>query len=184
MLVIGTALGSVAFPVTKTETTTRLSSVTLTQTETLTQSSNTTISSTPSNTKTLSSSSGTETINTCGSQIALNGTQYCSLDVTNITSIGVPGWATMNRSVDFMGVNFKTVCQDNAGNCGSQNETMFIGLVVFNLSFSDGSNENVTASATCAGSSYFLSKHQNPIAGFRLVCFQATSQVYLLVQGT
>jgi hypothetical protein len=40
MLVIGTALGSVAFPMTKTETTTLLSSFTSTQTETLTLISN------------------------------------------------------------------------------------------------------------------------------------------------
>src|ERR1700730_2061439 len=112
MLVMGTALGAVAFPITKTETTTFLTSVTLTQSKTLTHSSSA-----------MTPSLVAETIDTCSSQIILNATHYCSLDVTNFTSIGVPGRATMNRSVRFVGVLFQTICEGNIGSCGTITET-------------------------------------------------------------
>ena len=167
-LVIGTALGSVAFPLTKTQTTTVLTSKTNTEIDTLTQSS----------------SFSTETADACNSQITVNSTLFCSLNVTNITSVGVPGWATMNRSVYFMGVLFQTVCQGNIGNCGNITETLSAGIVEYNVAFSDGTNENVSTAFGECYTAYFLSRHHNPTAGFYMKCVgQATSpEIFLLVE--
>jgi hypothetical protein len=139
-------------------------------------------SSVPLETTSLSSAS-TETVDYCGNQISLNGTTYCSLNVTNITSVGVPGFATMYPPVDLMGVYFRTTCQDDMGNCGTGNTTMFIGDIMYNIGFHDGTNQNVSTPWSECTTGDFLTDHQGLTAGFYLECVKDTQEVILIVQS-
>src|SRR5271169_1007994 len=83
MLVVGVALGSIAFPVTKTETTTQLSTVTV----------------------------NTLAFSNCNTTMNISGTEYCALEVTNEIVLGNPGYTVFNASsvILFDGVMFRTI---------------------------------------------------------------------------
>jgi hypothetical protein len=150
-----------------------------------TSSSSTSVSKS-SSTSYETSSVSTETANSCTSLIVLNGSEYCSFDATNITTIESPGFATMDPTIRFMNVTFRTTCQAYVGNCGPQSSTrMYTGAIEYNLTFSDGSSEVITNIWNGCSTTYLLSTHENPSAGFYLKCISnKTQEILLIVQRT
>jgi hypothetical protein len=134
--------------------------------------------STPPPTSTLPTStppSNLVTVDTCGTEVTFNGTQYCSLDVSNFTTVSLQSYANMNHPVNFMGVLFQTVCPSYYEGCPIQGATttvMPVGIVELNLTFGDGTNETVSAllGISCPNSPILTQQHLAPQAGFYLDC--------------
>jgi len=115
------------------------------------------------------------TVDTCGTEVTFNGTQYCSLDVSAFTTVSVQRYANMNHPVKFMGVLFQTVCPSDYEGCPSQGATltvMTMGVVKLNLTFGDGTNETVSVvfADSCPNSPVLTQQHLAPQAGFYLDC--------------
>ncbi len=127
----------------------------------------------------------TTVIETCGNIVNLNGVSYCSLDVSDYAQIGVPGYATMNESLKFDGVLFQNVCPSIYSGCPGQQATkelILMGVVEFNLTFPDGTNETLTALLGDDIPPPVLSGHSNPTAGFEILGPFSSLKLLLLVQ--
>jgi DNA-binding HxlR family transcriptional regulator len=127
------------------------------------------------------------TVSTCDAKVIFNGTMYCSLDVSNDTELGVPGYAKMSQSFNFMGVLFTTVCPSNIAGCPTNGTTMTfisLGVVSLNLTFSDGSSEALYTifGDSCPNTPVLTQQHLTPRAGFLLYCADGSAmKLYLLV---
>jgi hypothetical protein len=134
-----------------------------TRTTTTTRTVTTTGSS--SQTTTTGTSSETACI-----EIAVNGTGYCSLDVTNNMTFQQFGYSALNAPVTFLGVTFETTCQLNAANCPpeGQNAGQSAGVIPFELIFPDSGIQYLGAfypSCTCQGQEeYYLTPSETPVA--------------------
>jgi hypothetical protein len=138
-------------------------------------------------------STKTETVDTCDNEMTFNGTVYCSLDVTGFTTLGIPGYSYMSRSVNFMGVLFQTVCPSDQEGCPSQKGTTVtawnMGVLTFNMTFADGTSETLTAllGDTCPPP-MLTQNHYSPRAGFYLDCVSGSLggqlKLFLLVEAT
>ena len=167
MLVIGAAIGSVAFPVTRTETTTALSTIT----------------------STISAVSYVTTLafSSCTTEITINSTQYCALDVTNDISLGAPGYSVFTKadSIQFNGVAFKTLCPSGYSDCpnilGNKTFTaLAAGVILVNLGFQDKTKETLFHVLQMGGTENLtlLSKHSIPSAGALIEYVPGYSNAY------
>lgn len=128
---------------------------------------------------------GTTTVDVCNTKMTYNGTIFCSLDVTSFTTLRVPGYASMNRFVEFMGVLFQMNCPYGYDGCPNPGtvEVMDMGVVSMSVTFADGTNETLSFPYTAGISFPVLSKHSNPAAGFEIVGPFDSMELLLLVQA-
>ena len=116
---------------------------------------------------------GTPSNTTC-SEITVNGSDYCSLDVTDNMTFQQFGYSTLNAPVTFMGVTFESTCQSNAADCPTESQsTVSSGVIPFELIFPDSSVQYIGAlypsSIGSGQEEYYLTSTQtSPRAGFLL----------------
>ncbi len=120
--------------------------------------------------------SGTFPQTTC-SEIAVNGTGYCSLDVTDrVTFSQESGDGVLNAPVTFMGVTFESTCPDQAFYCVPESQfaapgAVSGGAISLELVFPDGAMQDISApflSTPCPCQvEYYLTSSQTS-AGFLL----------------
>jgi hypothetical protein len=133
------------------------------------------------------------TISNCNSTMAINGSEYCTLDVTNDITLGNPGYSVFNlsNSINFNGVTFTTICPSGYSGCpntldNSTNEIVFAGVIEMGLAFEDGTSETIASVLQNGGGENLtmLSCHVNPRAGIFIeyVPHQIFCRTYLLVQ--
>jgi DNA-binding HxlR family transcriptional regulator len=125
-----------------------------------------------------------------GTEVIINSTRFCGLDVTANSEILVEGGYTrLKQPISYKGVNFTTSC-GNGERCGNigcppfTNNTcvmMSMGAIQLNMVFPDGTNETVNA---VIGDTWplKLSQHSNPRAGFEMLGPYASPKLFLLVQ--
>ncbi len=114
----------------------------------------------------------TSTQTTC-SEIAINGTGYCSLDVTDNMTFEQFGYSILNAPVTFMGVTFESTCQSNPANCATESQsTVSSGFIPFELIFPNGEIQYISAlypPGIPGQEEYYLTTTQtSPTAGFLL----------------
>jgi hypothetical protein len=125
-----------------------------------------------------------------GTEAIVNSTKFCALDITSELEFAGNGYSRLSGRINYMGVQFSTLCQDNVtcGNVGcpaSANGTCTattIAVFKFNLVFSDGTNESI---GTFLGDSIpppVLSQHSSPTAGFEIQGPYDSMEFLLLVQ--
>ncbi len=86
------------------------------------------------------------TSQTVCSEITVNGTGYCSLDVTDNMTLEEFGYSVLNAPVTFMGVTFESTCQTNAANCPTESQsTDSSGVIPLELIFPDGNTQYIGA---------------------------------------
>jgi hypothetical protein len=115
---------------------------------------------------------------TACSEITVNGTEYCSLDVTENMTFEEFGYSMLNAPVTFMGVTFESTCQSNAANCPTESQsaaqsTVSSGVIPFELIFPDSGIQYIGAlypSSNGPGQEeyYLTSTQTSPRAGFLL----------------
>jgi hypothetical protein len=116
---------------------------------------------------------GTSSQTAC-SEITVNDTGYCSLDVTDNMTFAEFGYSMLNAPVTFMGVTFESTCQSNAADCPTESQsTVSSGVIPFELIFPDSSIQYIGAlypsSIGSGQEEYYLSSTQtSPRAGFLL----------------
>ena len=115
---------------------------------------------------------GTSSQTAC-SQIIINGTGYCSLDVTDDMTFEQSGYSTLNAPVTFMGVTFESTCQSDAAICATESEsTVSSGFIPFELIFPNGEIQYLSAlypPGIPGQDEYYLTTTQaSPAAGFLL----------------
>jgi hypothetical protein len=151
-----------------------------------------------SSSSTSSSSTSTSSASPCGSAArltAVNGSNYCAIDVSNDIVVGAPGYSYFfNGSITYMGVNFQTICPSTYQGCPgstSSSTQMMIGAIKFNMTFSGQTVE--TAGQAIGDSTHvlILSNHAAPRAGMQIeygpspydaVPSTSNYHVFLLVQ--
>ena len=169
MLVIGVAIGSVSFPMTKTQTTTQLSEETTTETQVSVLSTikteTTTQLSTVTAIHTVVSYAG------CGTLMEINGTGYCAIEVSNDIVLGNPGYSyfTSADAIMFNGVTFTTICPSGYRGCPNASAYRTItdlsaGDISLSLTFQDKASEIVGNVLPEYGILTILSIHTNPRA--------------------
>ncbi len=127
---------------------------------------------------------GTPSLTAC-SEITVNGTGYCTLDVTDNMTFEEFGYSVLNAPVTFMGVTFESTCQSNAANCPTESQsTVSIGAIPFELIFPDGGIQYISAlypsNIGSGQEEYYLTSTQTlPRAGFLLE--DATTAPYVRV---
>jgi len=130
-----------------------------------------TVTETTTTTRTVTTT-GTSSQTAC-SEITVNGTGYCSLDVTDNMTFQQFGYSVLNAPVTFMGVTFETTCQLNGANCaaeshGAAQSTVSSGVIPFELIFPDSGIQYLGAlypSCTCQGQEeYYLTPTETPVA--------------------
>ena len=125
--------------------------------------------------------------------MTINGSTYCTADVSKDTAVGNPGYSYfLNGSVDFMGVHFMTYCPPNYSGCPvPQNYTtttqttitMSIGAMRFNMTFPDKSIEIAGNVIGDSRTVLMLSNHVNPRAGILIQAAPSYGyNVFLLVR--
>ena len=101
--------------------------------------------------------------------MAVSGTEFCSVEVTNDTVLGNPGYSYFkNGSISFMGVTFQTICPPGGMGCPgvtSRTATMFSGEMRFTMTFPDHTNETAWGITGVDPYVPILSVHSNPKAG-------------------
>lgn len=125
-----------------------------------------------------------------GTEVSINSTKFCALDVTNQLEFAGNGYSRLPNPVNYMGIQFSTVCQDNVvcGNAGCPPSTngvctvTTVSVLRFNMVFPDDANESLS---TIIGDDIpppVLSSHQNPVAGFEVIGPHSSLKFLLLVQ--
>lgn len=124
--------------------------------------------------------------------VEINGTSFCTMDVTNQLEFAIPGYSQLAAPVTFMGVTFQTYCPPNLGPCAGRpnrqiSTAVGVGVLLFNLTFSDGHGESAFTYLPYYGPPlYILSKHSTPRAGFSVAYVKEASvadlRITLLVQ--
>ena len=131
-------------------------------------------------TSTLGNSSPTQ----C-SEVTVNGTGYCSLDVTDNMTFRQFGYSTLNAPVKFMDLTFESTCQLYPQNCPQMSQGS-AGVIPLAIIFPDGSIQEMSALYTPSNyqEEYYLSSPRTPRAGFILEGAVTTPvlRVILLVQ--
>lgn len=118
----------------------------------------------------------------------VGGSAYYTDNVTGDISVGNPGYSYfLNGSVTFMGVRFQTLCPPIYAGCpvppganATSQEPLYAGAIRLNVSFPDGTNETI-GDVIGETTSYFLSQHSTPRAGFLIVDTRFGYRSYLLV---
>ena len=124
-----------------------------------------------------------------GTEVIINSSRFCGLDVTADSEILVEGGYTrLKQPISYMGVNFTTSCGNGepCGNigCYPSNTTcavMSMGAIKLNMVFPDGTYETLNAEI---GDTWplMLSQHSNPRAGFEMLGPYDSPKLFLLVQ--
>lgn len=124
--------------------------------------------------------------------VEINGTSFCTRDVTGQIEFAIPGYSQLATPVTFMGVTFQTYCPLSLGPCAGRSQQRIstvvgTGVLLFNLTFSDGHGESVFTYLPYYGPPfYILSKHSSPKAGFSVAYIKGASvadvRIVLLVQ--
>lgn len=113
-----------------------------------------------------------EILSGCDQKLDLNGTTFCTLDVTSLMVFTEPGYDIMKRPVTFNGVTFETVCPDNAAYCGNQTRTgtrTLVSDIIFKFMFHDSSSDEVGIVVPSGGeTTQLMSGHTHPRAGVLL----------------
>ncbi|MDG6995037.1 MAG: hypothetical protein JRN52_03860 [Nitrososphaerota archaeon] len=129
----------------------------------------------------------------CGgtSQVTtINGTTYCTDNVSSDTVVQNPGYAYfLNDSVTFMGVRFDMICQPSYFGCpGTSNvteqTTILAGAIMVNLSFPDNTNETIGGVIGISSGITVLSKHNNPRAGVMITSTSTGYDTFLLMEAS
>lgn len=119
------------------------------------------------------------------SEVTVNGTTYCSLDVTDNMTFQQFGYSVLDTPVKFMDLTFESTCQLNPGNCPQMSQGS-AGVIPLAIIFPDGSIQEIAALYPSSGyqEDYYLSSPRTPRAGFILEGAVTTPvlRVLLLVQ--
>jgi hypothetical protein len=107
-------------------------------------------------------------------EITVNGTGYCSLDVTDNMTLEEFGYSILNAPVTFMSVTFESTCQSNAADCPTESQsTLSSGFIPFELIYPNGEIQYIGAlypsNIGSGQEEYYLTSTQtSPRAGFLL----------------
>ncbi|MHB8565880.1 MAG: hypothetical protein ACYC7D_05615 [Nitrososphaerales archaeon] len=127
----------------------------------------------------------------CGAKTGVtyvNGTAYCTDNVTNDTVVQDPGYTYfLNESITFMGVTFRAICQANYNGCpGTTNvtvrTTLLAAAITVSLTFSDNTSETMGQVIGDSGEVTLLSAHVDPKAGVMIVRNGPDYDAFLLVE--
>ncbi len=141
------------------------------------------------------SSSNVLTYSGCNNTTALNGTEYCTLNVSNETLFGNPGYSVFNNndsSISFNGVTFTLLCPSGYIGCpntshNSTTVTLLIGVIALRLTFPNNTTQYVQNFVPVGGvpvNVTMLSNNVSPSAGMYIELVQQSYETFLLVQET
>jgi hypothetical protein len=157
-----------------------------------TRTTTTTRTVTTTETSSQTTAAGTSSQTAC-SEITVNGTGYCSLDVTdNVTFLQESANGLLNAPVTFMGVTFESTCpQPDVFYCVPESQfaapgAISGGSISLELVFPDSDMQDISApiypSTLCCQVEYYLASAETS-AGFLLVGDSTTHlRVILLVE--
>ena len=127
-------------------------------------------------------------ISGCNTTMIVNGSDYCSTNVTSYIELGNPGYSYFIKNIaaiDFLGVKFELICPPiyygcpGYDNSGTLVETVFAGSIKVQLTFADNSTETLSSILQNGGtqSVTLLSNHASPKAGM-IIEYQPSAMNY------